>query len=153
MAGNRLLFLVSLPSQGPAVPFVNCPDLPAYCIFTSGSTGRPKGVVVLHRNLLTYAASVLSDYDANVCPFSREDSHNWLASFAFDQSISEIIKPLCLGASIVVTPADVREPFDAQRHADVLMSQRATLCCTTPAAFYVLVCKGTGCVGCVVPHG
>jgi amino acid adenylation domain-containing protein len=45
------------------LPVTVSPDALAYVIYTSGSTGTPKGVAVRHRNLVNYAAAILTRLD------------------------------------------------------------------------------------------
>ncbi len=74
----------------------------AYVIYTSGSTGQPKGVMVEHAS----ATNLILSHCA-YCGLVDSDRVLQFASFAFDASVEEIFPALCVGASIVVRPAEL----------------------------------------------
>ncbi|MFT4127439.1 MAG: amino acid adenylation domain-containing protein, partial [Gordonia sp. (in: high G+C Gram-positive bacteria)] len=75
----------------------------AYLIYTSGSTGRPKAVAVSHRgiaNLLAAQRSLSGD--------PRPDTRILhVASPSFDAAFFEMIWAIGLGATLVISPAEV----------------------------------------------
>ncbi|HEY4929196.1 MAG TPA: amino acid adenylation domain-containing protein [Acidimicrobiales bacterium] len=78
------------------------PEDLAYVIYTSGSTGQPKGVLVEHGGVLNLAPVVADvfqlDADSRVLQF---------ASFSFDASVTEILLPLTVGATVCLAPREV----------------------------------------------
>jgi amino acid adenylation domain-containing protein len=80
----------------------------AYMIYTSGSTGTPKGVMVEHLNATNLILSHRS-----CCELVASDRVLQFASFAFDASVEEIFPALCVGASIVVRPAELSLDSDS----------------------------------------
>ncbi|MEA2827783.1 MAG: hypothetical protein QOG43_2222, partial [Actinomycetota bacterium] len=79
------------------------PDDLAYVIYTSGSTGRPKGVMIEHRKLANLVAWHNRSYDIR-----PHDRSTLLASVGFDASAWEMWPSLAAGASLWVTPEDIR---------------------------------------------
>ncbi len=92
--------LAALPDDPPGAE-VTSSDL-AYVIYTSGSTGVPKGVAVEHHGVTNLAAVVAETFEldsgSRVLQF---------ASFAFDASITELLVPLTVGATVVMAEASV----------------------------------------------
>lgn len=79
----------------------------AYIIYTSGSTGRPKGVMIEHGSLV----HVISAHGRIF--FSKGDRALQFLSPGFDASISEILTPLTVGATLYVIPEDVQKNIEA----------------------------------------
>lgn len=92
-AGHR----ADAPAGGPGVT-----DL-AYVVYTSGSTGRPKGVEVEHRSLVNLTHALARD--ARTSP---DDRCSQTASPSFDATVMEIWHPLVAGASLHISPIEVR---------------------------------------------
>ena len=82
---------------GPSAVKVTGSDL-CYVIYTSGSTGTPKGVLVEHEgvvNLVHVVAETFQiDQTSRVLQF---------ASPSFDASVTELLIPLCVGATVCGT--------------------------------------------------
>ncbi len=74
-----------------------------YVIYTSGSTGRPKGTLINHRNLL----SMCSFYQKlfNIDETSRSSQ---VANLSFDAMAFEVWPCLSSGASLYISPKDIR---------------------------------------------
>ena len=92
--------LLDYPDYDPGVPVA--PEDLAYVIYTSGSTGQPKGVLVEHRGVLNLAPVVADvfqlDSDSRVLQF---------ASFSFDASVTELLLPLTVGATVCLAPREI----------------------------------------------
>uniref|UniRef100_UPI00210B8173 non-ribosomal peptide synthetase n=1 Tax=Massilia sp. YIM B04103 TaxID=2963106 RepID=UPI00210B8173 len=73
----------------------------AYVLYTSGSTGTPKGVQIEHRGL----TNVIS-WHCEHLPLVPGERSSALSGVAFDASSWEIWPPLCMGATLVLAPAD-----------------------------------------------
>ena len=93
-------------------------DDAAYVIYTSGSTGRPKGVVVPHAGITSLVRTAVEGF--GVGPASRVLQ---FASFSFDVTVFELVMALHTGATLVVTPSELRvagpELLDHLRRHDV----------------------------------
>jgi amino acid adenylation domain-containing protein len=93
--------IAQLPSSNlEARKFGLSPDHLAYAVFTSGSAGRPKAVMVEHRsvvNLVQWGCAILLPIQARRC--------SALLSLSFDASVLEIWSALCVGAALVIAPA------------------------------------------------
>jgi amino acid adenylation domain-containing protein len=92
--------LLALPDKAPDVR-VTADDL-AYVIYTSGSTGQPKGVLVEHRGVVNLARVVVDTF--------RLDSTSRVLQFAsmsFDASVTELLVPLTVGATVCLAPREV----------------------------------------------
>ncbi|MEV0299478.1 amino acid adenylation domain-containing protein, partial [Nocardia sp. NPDC050710] len=81
------------------------PDNPAYLIYTSGSTGRPKGVTIAHRSIAGRLEMMQELHG-----LGADDAVLQKTSFGFDPSVWEIFWPLGIGARVVMTPGDRRDP-------------------------------------------
>lgn len=79
------------------------PDRLAYVIYTSGSTGTPKGVEITHANLLNLVL-----WHQKAFAVSAEDRATQFASFGFDAAVWELWPHLTAGASVHITPEEVR---------------------------------------------
>jgi amino acid adenylation domain-containing protein len=75
----------------------------AYVIYTSGSTGTPKGVEITHANLLNLVL-----WHQKAFAVSAEDRATQFASFGFDAAVWELWPHLTAGASVHITPEEVR---------------------------------------------
>ncbi|MBV6623049.1 MAG: amino acid adenylation domain-containing protein [Rivularia sp. (in: Bacteria)] len=83
-----------------SLPKVNSSDL-AYVIYTSGSTGKSKGVMVEHRSLVNAFFAWKAAYQ-----LSSLKSHLQMASFAFDVCTGDLIRALCSGGKLVLSPRE-----------------------------------------------
>ncbi len=91
--------LQTLSAENPNVP-IQAENL-AYIIYTSGSTGRPKGTLLQHAGLVNTLQATQQRYhsDENI-----RQLH--FASFSFDASIEEILRPLVLGGTLTLVKAE-----------------------------------------------
>ncbi|WPQ62330.1 amino acid adenylation domain-containing protein [Chitinophaga sancti] len=77
-----------------------------YVIYTSGSTGFPKGCMVEQRGVINRLEWMWHEFG-----FSSADVILQKTNITFDVSVPEIFMPLCLGARMVLCPAeDVANP-------------------------------------------
>ncbi|OBA79634.1 non-ribosomal peptide synthetase [Mycobacterium sp. 1164966.3] len=77
------------------------PENLAYVIYTSGSTGKPKGVAVSHRAIAEHIECFVAEWS-----MTAEDRLLQSSSVSFDASLSDILIPLTLGATLVVPKPD-----------------------------------------------
>ncbi len=110
---------------GPLGSVPECADEPApaclaYVIYTSGSTGRPKGVELTHAGLANLVA-----WHLRSCAVTPADRASLLAGTGFDASIWEIWPYLLAGASLHVTPDELRA--SPSRLLGWLAAERITL--------------------------
>jgi amino acid adenylation domain-containing protein len=104
----------------------------AYAVYTSGSTGQPKGVLVEHAGLLNLIA-----WHQRAFGIDATARCTLIANPAFDASVWEIWPCLTAGASLHVTPEELK--IDPIRLRDWLIEQRITVCfLPTPLAETVL---------------
>jgi amino acid adenylation domain-containing protein len=103
----RLIMLDREHLIGTAQPDVRpsdlSPDRLAYVIYTSGSTGTPKGVEITHANLMNLVL-----WHQKAFAVSAEDRATQFASFGFDAAVWELWPHLAAGASVHITPEEVR---------------------------------------------
>ncbi len=103
--------LASLACQSDSDPddtargFALSPRQAAYLIYTSGSTGRPKGVVVTHQGL----PHLVSTHRRR-CALGPGSRVLQFASPSFDAAISELLRPLLSGATLVAAEPDALTP-------------------------------------------
>jgi amino acid adenylation domain-containing protein len=97
-----------------------CPENLAYVIYTSGSTGTPKGVEVTHNSLMN-----LVRWHQRAFAVTHEDRATQLASVGFDASVWEIWPHLAAGATVYITPEDIRSSPETLR--DWLVAQKITI--------------------------
>ena len=84
------------------------PDYLQYIMFTSGSTGEPKGVQILRSSVNFFANWAAGDFG-----FNSKDVFLNQAPFTFDVSLCDVLNAFALGASLVLTDADVAKDQDA----------------------------------------
>jgi amino acid adenylation domain-containing protein len=100
-------------------------------IYTSGSTGRPKGVLVEHRGVVNLAAVVADLF--RLGPSARLLQ---FASSSFDASVTEILAPLTVGATVCMEDRDLLvSPADL---VDVLAERAITTVTLPPSLLAVL---------------
>jgi len=101
------------------------PNSPAYMIYTSGSTGQPKGVIVSHASLALYMQTIA--YEIGV---SLGDVFLQTASFSFSASVRQIMLPLSIGSTLVISNSEQRrDPF---RLFKLIKDLRVTVWDTVP---------------------
>lgn len=107
----------------------------AYLIYTSGSTGVPKAVQVTHRSLANFLASM-----ARTPGIGQEDVLYAVTTLSFDISILELLLPLCVGARLVIAPAEhVRDGAAMLRD---LRDNNVTVMQATPSGWRLLLGAG-----------
>src|SRR5436305_594264 len=78
------------------------------------SPARPKGVLVEHRNLLNTMRATQATFD-----FNSHDVVPWIAPFAFDIALFELLTPLLVGGSVMILTA--QQALDLHTFADLLL--------------------------------
>jgi syringomycin synthetase protein SyrE len=107
-------------------PYATAANL-AYVIYTSGSTGRAKAAQVAHENLVNaYFAWELA-YNLT----GREDRHLQTVSFSFDVFSGDLIRALCSGAKLILTPWEWL--LDAEQLYRLIVEQKITCAEFVPA--------------------
>jgi amino acid adenylation domain-containing protein len=113
------------------VPVVPQPANLAYVIYTSGSTGTPKGILIDH-------AAVANSIQAQQCIFNLKPDDRSLQFFSpsFDVSVFEIFIALLQGATLYLTPDEIRE--DTMLLEQYMNDHEITVA-TLPAAYLPLL--------------
>jgi aspartate racemase len=104
----------------------------AYVMYTSGSTGTPKGVMVTHGGVENYLA-----WRKSYFPLTPADRCLQKASLSFDDSVWEILEPLCAGASVVL--ARPQFEYDSGYLVKLIAEQRITAACFVPSLLHSIV--------------
>jgi amino acid adenylation domain-containing protein len=117
-----------LPDETVPAYAVSPADL-AYILYTSGSTGRPKGVGITHGNLLNYVRWASGRYFR-----SPDDRIALYTTLAFDFTVTCILPPLMVGASIGVHDG-VTDPMVI---AHIVRDRTVNVIKITPSYLYLL---------------
>lgn len=97
-----------------------------YVIYTSGSTGQAKGVMVHHAGFVNMSLEQIKKFDVN-----ENDVCLQFASFSFDASASEIFMALFSGASLLITPENLRN--DAVLFENFIQQNKVTVLTLPPS--------------------
>jgi amino acid adenylation domain-containing protein len=108
------------------------PDDIAYVIYTSGSTGTPKGVLVTHGNVSNHLA-----WRQSFFPMQSSDRCLQTASLSFDDSVWEILEPLCAGANLVLTRP--RFEYDSTYLVELMVDRQITVACFVPSLLRTII--------------
>ncbi|MBW4670971.1 MAG: amino acid adenylation domain-containing protein [Cyanomargarita calcarea GSE-NOS-MK-12-04C] len=94
---------LAIAQQSPENPINQThPHNLAYIIYTSGSTGKPKGTMIEQRSLVNAYLAWEDAYHLS----SKTTSHLQMASFSFDVFSGDLVRAICSGAKLVLTPRD-----------------------------------------------
>ncbi|KTD35426.1 peptide synthetase, non-ribosomal [Legionella moravica] len=107
----------------------------AYVMYTSGSTGTPKGVLIEHQSMMNLFISL-----TEILNFSNSDLFLALTDYTFDISLIELLMPLTLGASIVLTEHGV--VADGKKIKRYLRDFDISLMQATPLTWEILLKNG-----------
>lgn len=123
--GNWHLILLDHENLAAATPVDQAtanihPDDLAYVIYTSGSTGTPKGVEIMHKNLMN-----LVSWHQKAFAITADDCATQFASFGFDAAVWELWPHLTAGATVCITPEEVRTSPELLR--DWLVDEHITI--------------------------
>ena len=125
---------VDAPAPGmvaAAVPTKSAADV-AYVIYTSGSTGRPKGVRVTHANVANLLAGFSQTLGLQV-----GDKALSVTTLSFDIAVMEVILPLTVGATVVVS--DRNQAKDGDRLRALIEAEDVTFVNATPSTWRLLL--------------
>ena len=114
------------------------PDHIAYVIYTSGSTGNPKGVCTPQSALVNFLQSM-----KNEPGIRAEDKLLAITTLSFDIAGLELMLPLTVGATVLITPDNLSEDPDAL--ANCIATMDVTIMQATPTHWRTLL--DTGWVG------
>lgn len=74
------------------------PNHLAYVMYTSGSTGNPKGVLIEHGSMMNLFSSLIATFH-----LTAKETVLALTDYTFDIALIELLLPLLLGATIILT--------------------------------------------------
>jgi amino acid adenylation domain-containing protein len=103
----------------------------SYIIYTSGSTGRPKGAMTEHRSVINYAF-----FDKKKRHVSQGTRILQFSSINFDMSVGDIFPALLFGATLYITPQELR--MDPEALLDYLKEQSINNVFLTPAVLHAM---------------
>ncbi|GAX42390.1 amino acid adenylation domain-containing protein [Tolypothrix sp. NIES-4075] len=125
---------LAIAQQSPENPINQThPHNLAYIIYTSGSTGKPKGTMIEQRSLVN---AYLAWEDAYYLS-SQTTSHLQMASFSFDVFSGDLVRALCSGAKLVLSPRDFL--LDAQQLYGLMRQEKVDCAEFVPAVLRNLV--------------
>jgi amino acid adenylation domain-containing protein len=107
----------------------------AYVIYTSGSTGKPKGVQVPHRSVVNFFTT-MKEKPGMV----ERDILLSVTTLSFDIAILELLLPLTVGATTMLTSRQVA--MDGEALLQTLQNSGITVMQATPATWKILIAAG-----------
>ena len=108
------------------------PQQLAYVMYTSGSTGNPKGVMIEHQSMMNLFNSLIEELD-----LTSQETFLALTDYTFDVSLIELLMPLTLGASIVLTEHGT--VADGKKIENYLMTYNISIMQATPLTWEILI--------------
>jgi len=114
------------------VKTASCTENTAYVIYTSGSTGKPKGVEIGHDSLCNYLDAATQDLGLD-----RDKTALQVTSLSFDISVTEILAPLSIGASIVLSAP--KRDFDPDEIQELILRHSISFLQLVPSMLAILV--------------
>lgn len=137
-AVNTTIKIISTDSplvqKKPPLPKVTSNQL-AYVMYTSGSTGNPKGVLIEHGSMMNLFLSLISELH-----LTADEKILALTDYTFDISLIELLMPLMLGATIVLTEQGT--VGDGLKIKHYLKQHEITLMQATPITWEILLKQG-----------
>lgn len=107
----------------------------AYVMYTSGSTGKPKGVMIEHQSMMNLFLSL-----SEKLHLSDKDVFLALTDYTFDISLIELLMPLTLGATVVLTEHGV--VADGKKIRSYFNAFDISLAQATPLTWEILLKNG-----------
>lgn len=124
-----------IKSSNNSITTITTPNHLAYVMYTSGSTGNPKGVLIEHGSMMNLFSSLISEF--NLTP---KETVLALTDYTFDISLIELLLPLLLGATIVLTEQGT--VADGVKIKQYLDKYTITLMQATPLTWEILLKQG-----------
>lgn len=124
-----------IKSSNNSVSTITAPSHLAYVMYTSGSTGNPKGVLIEHGSLMNLFSSLISEFH-----LTKKETILALTDYTFDISLIELLLPLLLGATIVLTEQGT--VADGAKIKQYLDKYVITLMQATPLTWEILLKQG-----------
>lgn len=106
-----------------------------YVIYTSGTTGNPKGVMISNNNILNFTQAM-----PKVIDISYKDRILACTTENFDIAFTELILPLCVGATIIL--GNKRHLIDMKYLSNSLNKEEITILQATPTTWEMLFNSG-----------
>ncbi|QQZ64668.1 non-ribosomal peptide synthetase (plasmid) [Paenibacillus sonchi] len=109
------------------------PESLAYVIYTSGSTGTPKGVGITHGS----AVNIFCGYRDVYLLERNNRTHLQMAAFTFDVFIGDLMRALCSGGRLVLSPREY--VIDPERLHRLIVEENIHIAEFVPAVMRHLV--------------
>jgi amino acid adenylation domain-containing protein len=118
-----------------SITTITAPSHLAYVMYTSGSTGNPKGVLIHHSSMMNLFLSIIENLN-----LSDKEVILALTDYTFDISLIELLMPLLIGATIVLTEQGT--VADGAKIKQYLQHNKVTLMQATPLTWEILLKQG-----------
>lgn len=109
----------------------------AYVLYTSGSTGKPKGVMIEHKALNNYISSI-----SKGLALDNRAKFLALTTVSFDIFITEMLLPLCIGASVTI--CNEEQQRDMKKLSELINESKVNVIQVTPSRLQLML-ENSGC--------
>lgn len=124
-----------IKSSNNSISTITTPNHLAYVMYTSGSTGNPKGVLIEHGSMMNLFSSLIANFH-----LTQKETIIALTDYTFDISLIELLLPLLLGATIILTEQGT--VADGAKIKQYLDKYPITLMQATPLTWEILLKQG-----------